>query len=597
MTTIEKLEKVREFMHRDNVSAYVVTSSDYHDSEYPGEFFETRKYLSGFTGSAGTLIIGTKKAALYTDGRYFIQAEKELAGSGIELMKMGEASTPSVSQYLQEICQRGTYASMDTKTVSAKEGMEYERAVKEAGGLALLDKDYAAELWTERPELSKEKAFELDIRYAGEARREKLNRIRMEMKENHAQCHVLTTLDDIAWLLNIRGNDIAYNPMVLSYLYLEENSGILFADESKFSNGLIQRLKEDGIAIQKYEDFEEYLKREISGKSVLYDLKRINYSAYKAMGEECKRIEQTNPELLMKAIKNPVEAEHLRRAHIKDGVAVTRFIYWIKKAVKEQELSELDAARYLERCRQEQEDYLEPSFSTISAYNENAAMMHYNPEHGHAARLKPEGILLVDSGGQYLDGTTDVTRTIALGMVREEIKVHYTAVLRGMLNLADAHFLKGCIGMNLDILAREPLWEMGLDYRCGTGHGVGYLLGVHEAPNGFRWKKVPEREDGCVLVPGMVTTDEPGVYIEGSHGIRIENELLTVEDQSNEYGDFLKFETLTMVPVETELIDWKQMSPRETERLKKYQKKVYDTIFSYLKKEEKEWLQEVCCNI
>ncbi|MDD6571466.1 MAG: aminopeptidase P family protein [Thermoflexaceae bacterium] len=597
MTVIEKLEKVREYMKKDNVSVYIVTSSDYHDSEYAGEYFETRKYLSGFTGSAGTLIIGTEKAALYTDGRYFIQAEKELSGSGIELMRMGMESTPSITEYIEGICKKGTFIAADTRTVSAKDGETYEQVQKNAGCVGLLNRDYAGAIWTDRPLMSASPAFELALSYAGESRADKLCRIRQFMKESKADGHILTTLDDIAWTLNIRGNDILYNPMVLSYLYLDDKQGFLFTDAGKFSKELTGQLKEDGIEIKPYDEFEEFIRSIMPKTSVLYDKEKINYSIYTAMGNTITRIEKTNPEIMMKAVKNHIEAENEKKAHIKDGVAVTKFIYWLKKEVKKRKLNEMDAAMYLEKCRKEQEGYIEPSFSTISAYNENAAMMHYNPYVNGPADLKPEGILLVDSGGQYYEGTTDVTRTIALGPVKDEIKTQYTAVLRGMLNLSNARFLKGCIGMNLDILARGPLWEMGLDYRCGTGHGVGYLLGVHEAPNGFRWRKVPEREDGCVLLPGMITTNEPGVYVEGSHGIRIENELLTVLDETNEYGDFLRFETLTCVPVEMDLVDLEQMSPKEINLLKIYQKKVYDTISSYLENDEKEWLLAICCNI
>lgn len=596
MTTAEKIQGIRKYMKEDGVSVYIVTSSDYHDSEYAGEYFEERKYLSGFTGSAGTLIIGTGKAALYTDGRYFIQAEKELAGSGIELMKMGLETTPSISDYIGRICEKDTYAAADTRTVSAKNGTEYDKVIKKAGGRGLINKDYIERIWENRPSMSKEPAFELELKYAGESRKDKLCRIRNYMKENQADGHILTTLDDIAWTLNIRGNDICYNPMVLAYLYLDENEGYLFSDISKFSDELIDSLGKDHIMIKPYEDFYVFLEKIEAGTAVLYDYERINYSIYSALGDGIIRVEKTNPEILMKAVKNKTESDNVKKAHIKDGTAVTKFIYWLKKTVKERNINEIDAAEYLEKCRKEQEGYIEPSFSTISAYNENAAMMHYNPYINGPAGLKPEGILLVDSGGQYYEGTTDVTRTIALGPVKDEIKKHYTAVLRGMLNLSGARFLKGCIGMNLDILARAPLWEMGLDYRCGTGHGVGYLLGVHEAPNGFRWKKVPEREDGCVMLPGMITTNEPGVYVEGSHGIRIENELLTVFDKSNEYGEFLKFETLTVVPIDMELVDLQQMTELEKERLKKYQKKVYDTISTYLKKDEKEWLFNVCCD-
>lgn len=590
MTVNDKLKAVREMMEEDGAGVYVVTTADYHNSEYVGAYFETRKFLSGFTGSAGTLVVGLEEAALFTDGRYYIQAERELRGTGICLMRMGMEGTPSVLSYVKALLgDSKKKIAMDFKTVPAKDGKKYAAAAE------VLDREYGNLIWDGRPAMSCEPAFELDIRYAGEDRQSKISRIREYMESVHAKQHILTTLDDIAWTLNIRGNDILYNPMVLSYLYISMEEAVLYSDKNKFSEELTAGLKKDGVAICDYNMF--YDKLTMLSGNVLLDQDRINYLADRMLPEAVERVERTNPEILMKAVKNETETENIRQAHIKDGTAVTKFIYWLKNAVKTKVLTERDAADYLETLRKEQSGYIEPSFTTISAYNANAAMMHYNPYEADAAVLKPEGILLVDSGGQYLEGTTDITRTIALGEVSSEIKAHYTAVLRGMLNLSDAKFLKGCIGMNLDILAREPLWELGLDYRCGTGHGVGYLLGVHEPPNGFRWKKVPEREDGCVLLPGMITTDEPGVYVDGSHGIRIENELLTVSDMTNEYGEFLKFETLTYAPIEMELVDLNQMSPKEKIRLKKYQQAVYNVLSPRLDEEEKKWLYHVCCEI
>lgn len=596
MTVLDKIKKVREKMNEDNTGVYIVTSSDYHNSEYTGDYFETRKFLSGFTGSNGTLVIGLNEAALFTDGRYFLQAENELVGSNIILMKMGIKGTPSIIQYVESLSADGKNIAADLRTIPAKDGISYN-ALAKSKNAELVHKTYGDDIWSDRPAMSKNPAFELGIEYAGESRKSKLLRVREKMNEAGADSHVLTTLDDIAWLLNIRGNDILYNPMVLSYLYLTNDKGILFADKSKFSDEIIKSLYEDNIIINDYFEFDGFI-RNLQGKcSVLYDPARINYYIYNSLPDNITKVERENPEILMKAVKNKTEADNERKAHIKDGVAVTKFIYWLKKNVGKIKITEVSAAEYLEELRKKQEGYIEPSFSTISAYKENAAMMHYNPYANETVELLPEGMLLVDSGGQYYEGTTDITRTIALGEVSEIHKVHYTAVLRGMLRLSDARFLKGCIGMNLDILARGPLWEMGLDYRCGTGHGVGYLLGVHEAPNGFRWRRVPEREDGCVISEGMITTDEPGVYVDGSHGIRIENELLTVKEAENEYGEFLKFETLTMAPVEMDLIDWNQMSDKDIVLLKNYQQNVYDCISKYLENDEKEWLCQICCKI
>jgi Xaa-Pro aminopeptidase len=594
MDTAAKIKKIREMMKKDGVEVYIVTSSDYHGSEYTGEYFETRKYLSGFTGSAGTLVVCENKAALYTDGRYFIQADRELAGSKIELMKMGMPQTPSIETYISENLHKGGLLACDTRTISAKEGIGYEKLLSDIGASGILFRDYAGLIWQDRPSLSKEKAYELEEKYSGQKRAEKLETVRNAIKAAGAQCHILTALDDIAWLLNIRGNDILYNPMVLSYFYMDENQGILFADRDKFDEKLCQSLAQDGISLREYGEFEEFISS-IRDKAVLYDLKKINYSIYSSLDASVNAIARTNPEIMLKAVKNPVECENERQAHIKDGVCVTKFIYWLKREVNKGGLDEVKAADYLEELRKKQAGYIEPSFTTISAYNANAAMMHYNPYAGVPSPLKPEGILLVDSGGQYLEGTTDITRTISLGEAELQVKTHYTMVLRGMLNLANAKFLKGCTGRNLDILARGPLWENGLDYRCSTGHGVGYMLGVHEAPNCFRWKKSAQSDDECVLEPGMITTDEPGVYVEGSHGIRIENELLCVRGESGEYGDFLEFETLTLAPVDMELVNLDEMSEKELKLLRQYQKKVYDTLEKYLDCDEKLWLHKVCC--
>lgn len=594
MEVRERLKKMRELMKAHNISVYVVTSADYHDSEYTGAYFEERKYLSGFTGSAGTLVVGMEKAGLYTDGRYFIQAERELLNSGIDLMKMGCEDTIPAHDYIKQLLKKDTYLAADARTISAKEGKKYEELVKEVSGKGFLSIDLVNEIWNDRPAMSKEKAFELELRYCGVSRVEKICQVRKVMKEKHVNGHVLTTLDDIAWLLNIRGNDIVYNPMVLAYLYLNEKEVVLYTDKEKFSGALQTSLMTDGVTLKEYDTFYEDLKKLPKDSRILLDESHINYHIIKSL-EGMTIVDEPNPQIHMKAIKNPVEIENVKKAHIKDGVAVTKFIYWIKKNIGAVPMTEVSVAEYLENLRKAQEGYLEPSFSTISAYQGNAAMMHYNAYSNAPTVLKPEGLLLVDSGGQYYEGTTDITRTIALGPVSDEIKIHYTTVLRGMLNLAGATFLRGCSGLNLDILARGPLWDMGMDYRCGTGHGVGYLLGVHEAPNGFRYKHVPERNDDCPLVPGMITTDEPGVYVEGSHGIRIENELLCISKEKNEYGEFLAFETLTMAPIEMDLVKLELMSGSEIDRLRQYQQNVYNHIADYLEPEEKEWLYSVCC--
>lgn len=587
----ERLEKLRQEMQENTIEYYIIPTGDYHLSEYDGEYFHAREYMSGFTGSAGTLVVGMKEAGLWTDGRYYIQAERQLKGSTITLYKQGSEGVPTVEEYLKSVLQKGENIGFDGKVMPAKMGCELESFVLEKGGNVLFDEDLVGKIWEDRPLLSQEPAFLLEEKYAGESVDSKLSFVRAVMKEKNADFYLLSMLDDISWLLNIRGNDVACTPVILAYAVVTEQSVYLFADMRKFSIGLMEYFADCGVEIMPYEDIYSWLKDLPGGYHVMFDRERINYALYKSLPSRVKKIDCENPTIDRKARKNPVEVKNLKQAHIKDGVAVTKFIYWLKKNIGKIPISELSAASYLEDCRREQEGYIEPSFDTISAYRSNAAMMHYSATPQSDVKLSPEGMLLVDSGGQYYEGTTDITRTIVLGPVSEEIRKQYTAVLRGMIRLADAKFLYGCTGLNLDILAREPLWEMGLDYRCGTGHGVGYLLSVHEAPNGFRWKTVSGRDDRAVLEEGMVTSDEPGVYVEGSHGIRIENELLCRKGEKNEYGQFMYFDTLTLVPIDLEAVDPQYMTQYEIEWLNLYHQKVYHMLAPHLNEEERVWLR------
>lgn len=583
----EKLKKIRTEMEREGVDVYLIPTADYHLSEYVGEYFQTRKFMSGFTGSAGTLVITKKEAVLFTDGRYFAQAESELCGSGIGLMRIGMEGVPELKEYIDSKMDSGKYLGFDGRMISMKDGSEYESKYKIRSDIDLTDR-----IWENRPPLACTKAWILEERYAGEAASSKLNRLREKMKQEDAQYHLIASLDDIAWLFNIRGNDVENNPVILSYALVGMEDAVLFANPEKFDSRMREYFSQNKITLKPYEEVYSYLGKILQNKNILLDNRRTNYSLYRCAAENCKCVFRENPTVLMKAVKNETEIENERNAHIKDGVAVTKFIYWLKKNIGQTQITEFTAAEKLEEFRRMQEGYLEPSFETISAYNANAAMMHYSPHKKESAVLKQEGILLVDSGGQYYEGTTDVTRTIRLGEVCDELKKHYTAVVRGMLNLANAKFLHGCIGQNLDILARGPVWELGIDYRCGTGHGVGYLLNVHEAPNGFRWKRVPGREEPCVLEAGMITSDEPGIYLEGKYGIRIENEIVVREAEKNEYGQFLSFETLTVVPIDLELIDFSYMNQEDKKRLEQYEKFVYEKIGKYLDLEEKQWFQK-----
>ncbi len=588
----ERLQKLRQKMQENNIHYYIVPTNDYHLSEYVGAHFGARKYMSGFTGSAGILLVGMDMAGLWTDGRYYIQAARQLEGSTITLFKQGSEGVPMMDVYLKSVLKEGENVGFDGRVMPAAMGCDLEAFVAANKGKIIYEMDLVGEIWEDRPALPCDPAFLLEEKYAGEAVSSKLSRVREAMAMAGANYHVLTMLDDIAWLLNIRGNDIACNPVILAYGVVAMDQMYLFADEKKFDNNIREGFEKNGVRVLPYNDIYEWLKALPKDVCVMYNKQKINYSICKNIPASARVIDRENPTMLMKARKNEVEIDNLIKAHIKDGVAVTKFIYWVKTNVGKIPMTELSASEYLENCRKAQEGYIEPSFDTICAYKANAAMMHYSAGPESNAVLEPVGLLLVDSGGQYYEGTTDITRTMALGPVPDEIKKHYTAVLRGMLNLANARFLYGCIGMNLDILARGPVWDMDIDYQCGTGHGIGYLLGVHEPPNGFRWKKVPERDDSAVIEEGMVTSDEPGVYIEGSHGIRIENELVCRKGEKNEYGQFMYFDTITMAPIDLDAIDTKYMSTTDIERLNSYHKQVYDTISGYLTEEEREWLRE-----
>lgn len=587
----ERIQHLRALMAENQMDAYIIPTADFHESEYVGDYFKARKYMSGFTGSAGTLVVTLTEAGLWTDGRYFLQAARQLADTGITLYKMGEEGVLSIEEFLsQQLPQDGTLG-FDGRIVNAKFGLNLEQKLTVKNIKVKYDKDLVDSVWTDRPALPKAPAFMLEEKYSGKSAADKLLAVRNEMNKSGATVHIITTLDDIAWLFNLRGNDIAYNPVVLAYAVITLEHAYLFLDQDKLSADIKQIFAADKVELKDYSDIYSFVTALSSQMTVLLDSKKVNYSIYKNLNSEIRIVDATNPAVLFKAMKNPVEIENLRKAHIKDGVAFTKFMYWLKTNIGKIEITEISASDYLEDRRREQEGFIELSFDTICAYKANAAMMHYSANQDSNALLQPEGLLLVDSGGQYYEGTTDITRTLVLGEINDELKLHFTAVLRSMLNLADAKFLHGCIGMNLDILARGPIWDMNLDYKCGTGHGVGYLLNVHEAPNGFRWKKVPEREDGCVLEEGMVTTDEPGIYIEGSHGIRTENELVCHKGEKNEYGQFMYFEHITFAPIDLDAVDASLMSPAERKRLNTYHEQVYEKLSPYLTDAEKDWLK------
>ncbi|WP_303042819.1 aminopeptidase P family protein [Enterocloster bolteae] len=599
----DRLDALRKLMKERGMDAYMIPTADFHESEYVGEHFKCREYMTGFTGSAGTALITMDEACLWVDGRYYVQAAAQLKDSTVTMMKMGQEGVPSLGVYLEDKMPEGGCLGFDGRVVNAAEGLALEEMLRERGARISYGEDLAGMIWQERPELSAEPAWVLDERYAGKSALDKIADVREAMEKAHASVHVLTSLDDIAWLLNIRGNDILYNPVVLSYalvtmdqLYLFVNSSVLEGKAYPYledAKGISVReyLERTGVTVMPYDGVYDMVEG-IKNEKVLLEKCRVNYAVYRLIDGSNKVIDRMNPTASMKAVKNDVEIENEKRAHIKDGVAMTKFIYWLKKNTGRIPMDEISVSDYLGKLRMDQEGCIGLSFATISAYGAHGAMCHYSATPESSIPLEPRGLYLIDSGGQYYEGTTDITRTIAMGPVTDEEKEHFTLVLMSMLRLGDVKFLHGCRGLSLDYAAREPLWRRGLNYEHGTGHGVSYLSSVHERPNGIRFKMVPERQDNAVMEAGMITSDEPGVYIEGSYGIRTENLVLCVEDEKNEYGQFLRFEYLTYVPIDLEVIDREIMTERDVELLNRYHEQVYEKISPYLDEDERVWLAE-----
>ena len=587
----QRIENIRDLMKEKNIYAYIVPSSDYHQSEYVGDYFKSREFMSGFTGSSGTLIISMDEAGLWTDGRYFIQAENELKDSGIKLFKMGEEGVPTIEEYLLEKLPKNSTLGFDGRVMSVKEGQSLANKLAFKGINIEYKYDLVNDIWEDRCSLPTEKAFLLGTEYSGESFSDKLSRIRAVMKAKKATTHILASLDDIAWLFNIRGRDVKSNPVVLSYAVISIDSVYLFIDKNKIGEDIRAELSKENVQIKGYEEVYEFIKKIEENEVVLIDTSKVNYAIYNNIPSNVQKIEERNPSILFKSIKNEIELKNIRNSHIKDGVAFTKFMYWLKNNIGKIEITEISATQKLEEFRREQDKFIEPSFSTIAAYKDHAAMMHYSATEESNYKLEPRDLFLVDSGGQYFDGTTDITRTIALGPIPENVRKDFTNVVRGMIRLSKAKFLYGCRGYNLDILARGPLWEEGVDYKCGTGHGIGFVLNVHEGPNGFRWKVREDIDDTCILEEGMVTTNEPGVYVENSHGIRIENEIVVRKAEKNEYGQFMDFEVITFAPIDLDAIDESLILKDEKVYLNNYHKQVYDKISLYLNEEEKQWLK------
>lgn len=590
MRVEERIAKLREQMKERGMDVYIVPTADFHQSEYVGEHFKARKFMTGFSGSAGTAVFTMTEARLWVDGRYFIQAAAQIEGTSIEMMKMGEPGVPTIDEYLTEAIPENGTLGFDGRVVAMGSGRRYEDIVEKKHGKIEYAYDLVGEIWEDRPELSKEPVFVLEEKYTGESTASKLKRIREKMEANQATVHVLTTLDDVCWTLNIRGNDIEFFPLVLSYAMITMDQVHLYIDESKLNEEIKEAFAKDGIVLHPYNDIYEDIKSYGAEETFLIDPVRLNYALYSNICDSAKKVEAQNPEEMFKGIKNKVEIENIRKAQIKDSVAHVRFMKWLKEHVGKETITEMSASDKLDEFRAEMGNFIRPSFEPISSYGEHAALCHYTSSPETNVELKEGSVFLTDTGAGFWEGSTDITRTYALGEIPDIMKEHFTLIVMCNLGLASARFVKGCSGSNLDPFARKPLWDRGLDFNHGTGHGVGYLLNIHEGPLNIGW-----RSRGSNIVPleeGMIFTDEPGIYIEGSHGVRLENELLVREGEKNEYGQFMYLEPLTFIPFDLDAIKEDMLSEEYKKLLNAYHAAVYENVSPYLNDEEKAWLQK-----
>jgi Xaa-Pro aminopeptidase len=547
--------------------------------------------VSGFTGSAGTLVVGKDWAGLWTDGRYFLQAADQLSGSGIDLCKMGEPGVPTIKEFLEGHLESGMVLGFDGRTVNGQLYDELSQAAEKQGAAIHCEMDLVDEIWTDRPALSAQPVFELPVSLIGQSRAEKIANLRADLKKAGADVLVMASLSDINWLLNIRGGDVACTPVVLSFAAVTQEDVKLFINEATLSPEIRANLEGDGVTICPYGDIYAYVKGIPAGRTVQVNRKVVNSAILASMPEGVKVVDAVDPTELPKAVKNPTEVSNMRLAHIKDGVAVTRFMRWLKENVGKVPMTEISAARKLEEFRDEQENSMGPSFHPIMGFAEHGAIIHYSATEESDATLEPRSFLLSDTGGHYLEGSTDITRTFALGPLTEEEKKFYTLVLKAHLNLAAVKFRYGCTGRNFDYVARKPFWDLGMDFNHGTGHGVGYLLNIHEGPQGFRWRNTGKNEE-AVFEPGMITSNEPGFYLEGKFGVRLENMIVCVEGETNEYGRFLSFENLTMVPFDLDAVEPSLLSAEEKVLLNDYHTLVRDTLSPRMTEEENQWLAE-----
>lgn len=584
----ERLEALREVMRREKLDAFIFPSTDPHNGEYVPEHWEGRKWISGFDGSAGTAVVTMDDAALWTDSRYFIAAEQQLAGTEFKLMKERMPGTPTISKWLgmKLSYDNDPNVGIDGNVCSAAMVKALTSELRAEGGITLRTNfDPLAKIWKDRPALPESKVVVHPMKYCGESCASKLARIRAELKERHVCGMIVGSLDDIAWTLNLRGADVHCNPVFVSYLLIEKSKATLFIDKIKVTDEVKAYLKSEGVGVKDYADVAGVL-RYFSDYNILVDPNEINHVLYSAI--KCVKVEAQSPIPYMKAVKNEAEIDGFRNAMVRDGVAMVKFLYWLKSSADVTLHSELSASARLENLRSRYDEFRGLSFDTIAAYGEHGAIVHYEPTRESDVKLRPEGLLLLDSGAQYLDGTTDITRTIALGELTEEQKRVYTLVLKGHIKLQMLKFPYGASGTQLDAVARMDMWGEGMNFMHGTGHGVGAYLNVHEGPHQIRMEYRP-----APLVPGMVVTDEPGLYLAGRFGVRIENMLLVKPYKSTEFGDFLQFEPLTLCPIDKEPIIVEMLSLEERKWLDDYHMDVRGKLLKHLTFDEREWLEKV----
>ena len=583
----ERVQKLHELMKANGIDAYIIPSGDAHQSEYVAPHWDSRKWISGFTGSAGTAVITLENGnGLWTDGRYFIQAEKQLEGSTIDLYKMAQPSVPTVVEWLKKNLKNGATVGFDGKVVSKAFYDDLAKNLSFKDIIFNLEKDLIDNLWNDRPEIPMNDFYSLDVKFAGKSRTEKINQVREHIKSESATHFILSSLDDIAWLFNIRGSDVPCNPVIISYAVISVDESVLFVDSKKLTEEIKKELERDNVSIKEYNELDKYLSALNDKNSVIYDPLKTNMWIINSLSQDVKKSEEQNYTTRLKAVKNDVELQNIRQSHITDGVAMVKFLYWLDSNLGEEKITEISASDKLAQLRSEGENFKGLSFRTIAGYKEHAAMMHYSSTPETDVELHEEGMFLVDSGGQYSGGTTDITRTMVLGRISLEEKRDFTLVVKGFINLSRAKFLYGCTGTHLDVLARGPLWQYGIDYKCGTGHGVGFFLNVHEGPHAIRNNYVP-----AVLEEGMLMSNEPGVYKEGRHGIRIENLIVVRKNEETESGQFMSFETITFCPIDLNGIITEMLSPEEKAWLNNYHNEVYEKLSPSLNESERAWLK------